>query len=216
MPMQVQFIDGIFYVSVLIMSVIIHEFAHGYSAYLLGDDTARLKGRLTLNPLKHLDPFGSVILPLILILLNTGFVIGWAKPVPYNPANVRKGRLGNIIVSIAGIAANLAIAVIFSLLIRFAPIFGIPVYDQLITHPFYKISSIIVLMNLVLALFNLIPIPPLDGSKILFSLLPIKYRHIENFLEKWGMILLVVFIIFLWNYVSPLVYIAFSFLTGLH
>src|SRR3989344_6885064 len=163
--MQVQFIEGIFYVFVLIMSVVIHEVAHGYSAYLLGDNTARLSGRLTLNPLKHLDLFGSVILPLLLILSNTGFIIGWAKPVPYNPLNLRKGRLGEFIVSFAGIAANLSIAIIFGLLIRFAPSLGIPLYSasSMAPHPFYAIASIIVIMNLVLALFNLIPIPPLDG-----------------------------------------------------
>jgi hypothetical protein len=100
-----QAIDGIFYVVILIMSVVIHEFAHGYSAYLLGDNTARLSGRLTLNPLKHLDIFGSIVLPLLLILSNAGFVIGWARPVPYNPNNLRKGRWGNIIVSGAGVGA---------------------------------------------------------------------------------------------------------------
>jgi len=216
MPMQA--IDGIFYVTVLIMSVIIHEFAHGYSAYLLGDDTARLSGRLTLNPLKHLDPFGSVILPLILILSNTGFVIGWAKPVPYNPANLRKGNIGNFIVAVSGIAANLLIALIFGLLIRYATVFGIPAFttDPLLVNPFYKIASIIVMMNLVLALFNIIPIPPLDGSKILFSFLSPKFKYIENFLEQWGMFILLFFIIFLWSYVSPIVYSTFSLLTGLH
>lgn len=214
---QVQFIDGIFYVFVLIMSVIIHEFSHGYSAYLLGDDTARLNGRLTLNPLKHLDPFGSVILPLLLILMNTGFVIGWAKPVPYNPANLRKGKIGNFIVAVSGIVANLLIAIIFGLLIRFAPMLGIPAFnpDPLLMNPFYKIASIIVMMNLVLALFNIIPIPPLDGSKILFSFLPAKLRYIESFLEQWGMFLLLFFIIFLWSTIAPVVFYAFSFLTGL-
>lgn len=215
--MQVQFIDGIFYVSVLIMSVIIHEFAHGYSAYLLGDDTARLSGRLTLNPIKHLDPFGSVILPLLLIIMNAGFVIGWARPVPYNPLNLRKGKVGNFIVAISGIVANLIIAILFGLLIRFAPSFGLPLYnpDPLLLHPFYKISSIIVMMNLVLALFNIIPIPPLDGSKILFSFIPSRFRYIENFLERWGMFLLLFFIIFLWSTVSPIVFTTFSFITGL-
>lgn len=216
MLMQVQFIDGIFYVFVLIMSVVIHEFAHGYSAYLLGDDTARLSGRLTLNPIKHLDPFGSVILPLLLILMKAGFVIGWARPVPYNPANLRKGKTGNMIVAFSGIAANLAIAIIFGILIRFAPMFGIPAFDPLLVHPFYKISTIIVMMNLVLALFNIIPIPPLDGSKILFSLMPAKFLYIENFLERWGMFFLLFFIIFLWSSISPLVYIAFSLITGLY
>ena len=213
--MQVQFIDGIFYVVVLIMSIVIHEFAHGYSAYLLGDDTARLQGRLTLNPLKHLDPLGSVILPLFLIILNTGFVIGWAKPVPYNPNNLKKGKWSNVMVAFAGIAANLLIAIIFGLLIRFAPSLGLPIYDQFSVQAFYKICSMIVLMNLVLALFNIIPIPPLDGSKIIFSFIPPQFRYIENFLEKWGMFFLLFFIIFLWSYVSPLIYIAFSFLTGM-
>lgn len=205
---QVQFVDGIFYVAILIMSIVIHEVAHGYSAYLLGDDTARLKGRLTLSPIKHLDLFGSVLLPLLLIISNAGFVIGWAKPVPYNPNNLRKGKSSNMIVAISGIVANLLIAIIFGLLIRFAPILG------LATDPFYRISSIIVLMNLVLALFNLIPIPPLDGSKVLFSFLPARLRHIENFLEQWGMFILLFFIIFLWGKVAPLIYIAFSLITG--
>ena len=218
--MQAQLIDGIFYITVLIMSIVIHEVAHGYSAYLLGDDTARLKGRLTLNPLKHLDPFGSVILPLLLYFSTAGsFLIGWAKPVPYNPNNLRKGRLGNIIVAISGVAANLIIAIVFGLLIRYGTILGLPPYNPnpLIVHPFYKISSIIVLMNLVLALFNLIPIPPLDGSKVLFSFLPVRLRYIENFLERWGMILLIIFLVSgLWSIISPIIFVLFSLLTGLH
>lgn len=215
--MQVQFIDGIFYVAVLIMSIVIHEVAHGYSAYLLGDDTARLKGRLTLNPLKHLDPFGSVILPLFMLILNTGFFIGWAKPVPYNPANLRNGKKGDFIVAISGIAANLMIALVFGLLMRFGPMLGIPLSTASGTalNPFYQISTMIVLMNLVLALFNLIPIPPLDGSKILFSFLPARLRYVENFLEKWGLFLLVFFIVFVWNLVSPFIYVVFSFITGM-
>lgn len=199
------------------MSVIIHEFAHGYSAYLLGDDTARLRGRLTLNPIKHLDIFGSVILPLLLIISKAGFVIGWAKPVPYNPLNLRNGKKGEFIVAIAGIAANLLIAIIFGLLIRFAPNFGLPPYnlDPLLVHPFYKIASIIVMMNLILALFNLIPIPPLDGSKVLFSFLPVRLRHIESFFERWGIFLLLLFIVFLWKYIAPVVFVAFRVITGL-
>jgi len=205
---QVEFIGGLFYVIVLIMSIVVHEVAHGYSAYMLGDDTARLQGRLTLNPIKHLDIFGSVILPLLLILMKTGFVIGWAKPVPYNPNNLRNGKRGDFIVAFAGIAANLLIAIIFGLLIRFTLPLGLPA-------SFYEISVIIVQLNLILALFNLIPIPPLDGSKILFSFLPARLRYIENFLEKWGMFILLFFIIFLWSAVSPIIFIAFSFITGL-
>ena len=212
-----QAIDGIFYVIILIMSVVIHEFAHGYVAYRLGDNTARDSGRLTLNPLKHLDPFGSVILPLLLILMKAGFVIGWARPVPYNPNNLRNGRRGEMLVSVAGILANLAVAILFGLLMRYATLFGIPAFnhDPLLMHPFYNITSIIVLTNLVLALFNIIPIPPLDGSKILFSLLPPQLRHIQNFLERWGMFILLIFIFFVWSQISPIIYIAFSFITGI-
>jgi Zn-dependent protease len=213
----VEFIDQIFYVFVLIMSVIMHEFSHGYSAYLLGDNTARLQGRLTLNPIKHLDLFGSVVLPLLLVLMNTGLVIGWAKPVPYNPANLRNGKWGNFIVAFSGIAMNLLIAIVFGLFIRFAPGLGIPLYnsDSLSLNPFYKISSIIIIVNLILALFNLIPIPPLDGSKILFSFLPARLNYIEKFLNQWGIFLLLFFVIFLWGIVSPFVFTAFSFITGL-
>ena len=192
------------------MSVVVHEVAHGYTAYLLGDNTAKNSGRLTLNPIKHLDPFGSVVLPLLLVLMNAGFVIGWARPVPYNPANLRDEKKGTFLVAIAGIIANLMLAILFGLLIRFSPAIGIP-----LSVPFFKITSIIVILNLVLALFNLIPIPPLDGSKIMFSFLPYKYRYIENFLEKWGMFLLLFFIIFIWTKVSPIILIAFHLITGI-
>ena len=216
--MQVAFIDGIFYVIVLFMSVVIHEVAHGYSAYLFGDNTARDSGRLTLNPIKHLDIFGSIILPLFLILSNTGFIVGWAKPVPYNPNNLRDFRKGTFAVAISGILANILIALIFGLFIRFGPILGLPLYiDDIQTlNPIYKISTVIVFMNLVLTIFNLIPISPLDGSKILFSTLPFKYRYIENFMERYGIIFLVIFIVFIWSKIAPVIYILFSLLTGLH
>lgn len=205
-----QAIDGLFYIVVLIMSIVIHEFAHGYMAYRLGDNTARLSGRLTLNPIKHLDPFGSVVLPLLLYLTTAGsFLVGWAKPVPYNPANLKDEKKGTLLVSIVGILANLFIAIVFGILIRLAIFYGISILS-----PFYKIASIIVVINLVLFLFNLIPIPPLDGSKILFSVLPYKYRNIELFLEKWGVFLLLFFIIFLWGKVAPFIFIVFKLITG--
>ncbi len=176
-----------------------------------------MAGRLTLNPLKHLDLFGSIILPLILVLTNAGFVIGWARPVPYNPDNLRNKRWGSLAVAIAGILANILIATIFALAIRFVPsLIGLPAYtpDLGAMHPFYKISIIIVFLNLVLALFNLIPIPPLDGSKIIFAFLPARYRYIQNFLERWGLLLLLLFIVFIWGKVAPLISIAFTLLTG--
>lgn len=196
------------------MSIVIHEVAHGYSAYLLGDNTAKDEGRLTLNPIKHLDPFGSVILPLMLVLLNTGFFIGWAKPVPYNPRNLKNGRMGDLIVSISGILTNLAVAIFFGLLMNFAPALGLTNILSDGGQAFYQISSMIVIVNLVLALFNLVPIPPLDGSKILFSILPLRFAYIQEFLEKWGFPILVIFIVFGWKFVAPLVFVFFKFLTG--
>jgi Zn-dependent protease len=213
-----EFIDGIFYVLILIMSVVVHEFAHGYTAYLLGDQTARLSGRLTLNPLKHLDPFGSVILPLVLVILNAGFVIGWARPVPYNPNNLNNPRRGTFLVAISGVLANIIIAVLFGLLIRFAYIFGLPAYiaDPLPLHPFYKVATMIVFVNLVLSMFNLIPIPPLDGSKVLFSFLPPQYRYIETFLTRWGIFLMLFFIVFIWGSFVPVIIWLFSLITGIY
>jgi Zn-dependent protease len=209
------FTDGIFYVIILIMSVVIHEVAHGYVAYRLGDETARLQGRLTLNPLAHLDIFGSILLPLFLIISHAGFVVGWAKPVPYNPNNLRKGKYSEVFVAIAGIVANLAIAVIFGILIRIMIISGISFGDAYTMSAFYKIASTVVIVNIVLALFNLIPIPPLDGSKILFGLFPNSLREISAFMDKWGVYILIFFIIFIWKYLSPLIYLLFTFLTGL-
>lgn len=212
------FIDGIFYVAVLIMSVVAHEFAHAYAAYKMGDDTAHLSGRLTLNPFKHLDIFGSILLPLFLVISKAGFVIGWAKPVPYNPNNIRDPKKGTIIISVVGILTNLAIAVVFGLLVRLYISTGMPIYaiDGFNLSPILKISTIIVLVNIVLAIFNLIPIPPLDGSKLLFSLIPYKYRFVQNFLEQWGMFILLFFIIFLWEKVSPIIYLLFSLITGIN
>lgn len=210
-----QVIDGIFYIVVLIMSIVIHEYAHGYVAYLYGDDTARYEGRLTLNPIKHLELFGSVILPLVLLFSNAGFILGWAKPVPYNPENLKGGRKANALVAMAGILSNLGLAIIFGLILRFAPMFGIESLSGVVINSFYKIMTSIVLLNIVLAFFNLIPIPPLDGSKVLFTYIPARFRHIQAFLEQYGMFLLLFFIIFVWKYLSPVIFWLFHLITGL-
>jgi Zn-dependent protease len=219
-----QAVDAIFYIIVLIMSVVVHEFSHGYTAYLLGDNTAYDQGRLTLNPLKHLDPFGSILLPLMLFFTYPKFIFGWARPVPYNPNNLRNQRVGTLLVASAGIISNIILAVVFGLLIRFAPHFGLPAYtnDPMLLHPFYKIAIIVVTTNLILAIFNLVPIPPLDGSKILFSILPRRFASFERFFERGGssmllfsIAILLLFSFVLWPLLDPLLSYIFTLLTGL-
>jgi len=190
------------------MSVVIHEVSHGFMAEYFGDKTARFAGRLTLNPIPHLDLFGSIILPALLVLSNAPFLFGWAKPVPYNPDNLSNRRWGTIAVAGAGVLANFAIAVIFGVIIRLAAPFALP-------SDFYFITSIIVLINLALGIFNLIPIPPLDGSKILFSLLPYSYSSLIFKLERYSLILLLVFIMFFIQYLYPVLTFLFTLLTGL-
>lgn len=192
-----QGIDIIFYIAVLIMSVVIHEISHGYAAEYFGDKTARYAGRLTLNPLRHLDPFGSVILPLILFISNAGFMIGWAKPVPYNPENLSNRRLGTLVIAFAGILANLGIALIFGVLLRVVYNFGF--WDPSL----FFIAGLIVIMNVALAFFNLMPFPPLDGSKILFSLLPARFARYEYILEQYSIIIFIIFLFFVWELVAP-------------
>lgn len=204
-------VDFIFQIAILIMSVVIHEVSHGYAAYWLGDSTAKYQGRLTLNPIKHLDPFGSVILPLLLAVTGTNFIIGWAKPVPFNPYNLRIQRWGEAIVAAAGPLSNILIALFFGLVLRL----GIS-FDIIQSVSVIQITSIIIFLNLLLAVFNLVPIPPLDGSKILFSFLPYRMQGIRNFLEQYGFFIVLLFIFFLWDYVSPLIVILFRLITGVY
>lgn len=151
----------VFVIAIIVMSAVVHEVMHGVAANSLGDPTARLQGRLTLNPIAHLDPFGSVLLPLIFALTNSPILFGWAKPVPYNPYNLRPGRFSEAIVAIAGPASNLVIALIASLIIRIG-----------ITPTLQEPLFMVVLINIMMAIFNMMPIPPLDGSKVLSALLP--------------------------------------------
>ncbi len=200
-------LDFIFSILILIFSVVVHEVAHGYIAYALGDNTAKFQGRLNLNPFNHLEWFGSFLLPVMSYFLG-GFIIGWAKPVPFNPYNLRDQKWGEAKVAFAGPLANIAIALFFGLLIRFGFVAGMG-------ESFVYLCSMIVFINLVLATFNLVPIPPLDGSKILFSLLPTHMNETRNFLERNGMFLMIFFIFFLWKFISPLVAWEFSLITGL-
>lgn len=177
----------IFSLIILLFSVIIHELAHGYVANSLGDPTAKYQGRLTLNPLKHLDPLGSVILPLLLFIAQSPILVGWAKPVPVNPYNFTDQKWGALKVSIAGPLTNLALALCFGIALRFIPL-------QL--TGVHVIFPVIVRINLMLALFNLIPIPPLDGSWILLKFIPHQFENARVFLQQYGFFILIFFIFF--------------------
>jgi len=194
---------------ILLFSVIAHELAHGYVAHSLGDPTAKYAGRLTLNPLKHLDPFGSVILPLLLFIAGSPFLFGWAKPVPVNPYNFTDKKYGEIKVSIAGPASNFALAIFFGLILRFIPD-AILASNQGIAIAL----SYIVAINIWLAIFNLIPVPPLDGSWILFSFLPIQLEYVKTFLKQYGIVILVLLILFAGSAWFSITTALFQLITG--
>jgi Zn-dependent protease len=176
---------------ILIFSIIVHEVAHGYAADSLGDPTARLSGRLTLNPVPHIDLMGSVVIPALLVLTSSSMLFGWAKPVPYNPYNLRNQRWGEGFVAVAGSAVNLLIALIFGLIIRFGGA-ALPV-------PALSLAATIVFVNLFLGLFNLIPFPPLDGFTTLRTLLPWhlggELSRFEHRIQSFGPMFLVLFLI---------------------
>jgi Zn-dependent protease len=172
----------------------------------LGDPTARLSGRLTLNPIKHIDPVGSILVPLITSLF--GFTFGWAKPVPYNPYNLKNRRQGEFLIALAGPASNLLIALIFGTIMRFTAT------AANIGDPFFQVVTYIVIINIILAVFNLIPLPPLDGSKLLFSVLPNKYGHVRYILEAYAPIFVLIVVFFLWQVVAPIIPWAFWVFTG--
>ncbi len=187
----------VFEILVILLSVIVHEVMHGYAAYLLGDPTAKLAGRLTLNPLKHLDPVGSVLVPVLTAMAGVPF--GWAKPVPFNPYNLRGGKWGPGIVAVAGPFSNYLLAVIFAIILHFSYLFpfGSGIGPELLYG--------IIWVNVALGTFNLIPVPPLDGSKVLFALLPFRFEKILHSLERYQLILFVFVIFFAGSFLLPVV-----------
>ena len=220
-------------VFILIFSAIIHEYAHGWMANRLGDDTALRAGRLTLNPLKHLDPIGSVLLPLLLIISKANFFFAWAKPVPYNPYNLRDHRYGDLKVALAGPGVNIILAIIFGLIARFIPltvnlkISLLSAFFQgegsaiaAITHSSFLSSLVLIAMvvcfiNLALAVFNLLPIPPLDGSKIVYTFLSDRGRETFYKIEKYGFILLFALVMIgAFDFMQYIIFSLFSVITG--
>jgi len=203
-------------IAVLIISIVLHEMAHGYAANALGDPTARFAGRLSPNPLVHLDPLGSVIIPTLLLFGNMGILFGWAKPVPYNPYNLTNKKYGEALVAAAGPAVNVLLAFIFAMIIRAGDLLSL-------TSSFIEIASYVVYINILLACFNMIPFPPLDGSKILMAFLPFaaqqKYRAMIASIERYGFLatflVIFIFINIFWGPFSVIIRSIFELMTGL-
>lgn len=192
-------ISSIINIVILIASIVVHEVAHGVAANKLGDPTAKLDGRLTLNPVKHLDPVGSLLVPGFLVITGAPFLFGWAKPVPYNPYNLKNPRRDEALIALAGPASNILIALCAAILFR--------VFMPGLDTVFALILFMTVILNLVLAIFNLVPIPPLDGSKLLFAAIPRAFSNFRATLEGAGFFLVILFIATpLSDFIGPLVF----------
>jgi len=170
------------YIIPLLFAITLHEAAHGWVASKLGDHTARMMGRVTLNPIKHVDPVGTVVVPLLLIVMNVGFIFGWAKPVPINFRALRSQKSGMIWVALAGPGANFLMAIGWVLVAIISINLNIPIL--------LKMAGIGIFFNILLAVFNLLPIPPLDGSRVISALLPGPLAYKYSQLEQYGFLIL--------------------------
>ncbi len=198
--------QSILFYLVIIPSAIIHEYSHGWMADKLGDPTARYAGRLTLDPRVHVDKWGTFLLPALLYLMTGGrFLFAYAKPVPYNPYNLKNQKWGPSLVALAGPVSNLILAAIFGLIIRYIG------YSNSLS----VMLSVVVYANVLLAVFNLVPIPPLDGSKILFAVLPASMWKVRQTLEQYGFFILLIFVFFFFQVITPIIqYLYMLFIGG--
>jgi Zn-dependent protease len=202
-----EMIAEIFIIALLVESIVLHEMAHGFVALLFGDQTAKRQGRITFNPIPHIDPMWTVIIPIAAYVLSRGtFIIGGAKPVPVNPFNYRRPVLGDICVSVAGIAVNFLIAVLMILLINIVQLISGGPAETLAVHVLLNVA----LLNIVLAMFNLIPIPPLDGSHLFKYLLPKELHRSYDNLGRTGVGFIILIIVInipgLWNIFSTVLF----------
>ena len=182
--------EFLLFVPVLLFSIVVHEVAHAWQARREGDPTAEQLGRITLNPIRHMDPVGSVIVPLMLWFSNSGMMLGWAKPVPVDPSNYREECAGDIRVSLAGIVSNLLLAVLFTLLASLLVAIG----DGFAISTLLRMCDWGIFINLLLAFFNLIPIPPLDGSHVVYRLLPPRAAELYRSGGRFGFVAILVLV----------------------
>lgn len=199
------FLPLLFYFIIIIPSAIIHEYAHGWMANQLGDPTAKYQGRLTLDPRAHIDPMGTLLMPLGLFLISGGrFLFAYAKPVPINQRNLDDQRWGPMWVALAGPLSNFVLAAVFGFILQVIPA-GMAISQFLL---------IIVYANVLLGVFNMVPIPPLDGSKVLFALLPQSYRRLQQKMRRYKFIILAVFLIFGFELIIPIINMITQLFTG--
>lgn len=182
----------IFLVVILAISITCHEFIHAYVSFVLGDDTAHLHGRMSLNPLAHIDPFGTVLLPILLFLAGLP-IFGAAKPVPFNPSRLRFGEWGSAMVAASGPLTNLALAAFISLWLRLLPVTGMA----------QDFLELFIMVNIGFFVFNMIPFPPLDGSRVLYAIAPDGLRRIMMQIESFGLFGIMIFIFVLFPFISP-------------
>ncbi|HQA03524.1 MAG TPA: site-2 protease family protein [Thermodesulfovibrio thiophilus] len=200
----------------ILIAIVFHELAHGWVAYKLGDNTAKFSGRLTLNPISHIDLFGTIIMPFLLLILTSGqWVFGYAKPVPVNPYNFKNPKIGMAITAAGGPLANLLLAIACTIILKWVLLPFMGAIPNFIFEPLILIFKATIMINIVLAAFNLIPIPPLDGGRIIIGVLPVRYSEMMERIEPFGSLIVILMIVtgltsvFVW----PLVKLFFSIIS---